>query len=60
MLQGEEIREAMREGVQAFRDVDPEARIEWLPCGHNVPMKCPAELADLIVGFTQRKDRSPA
>jgi hypothetical protein len=24
-------------------------RVEWLPCGHNVPLERPAELAELIV-----------
>lgn len=49
--QGEEIRDAMRKGVQRLEDVHPEVRVEWLPCGHNVPLQQPAELARLIVEF---------
>jgi pimeloyl-ACP methyl ester carboxylesterase len=49
--QGEEIRDAMREGVRRLEDAHPEVRVEWLPCGHNVPLQQPAELARLIVAF---------
>lgn len=48
---GGEIRDAMQEGVQRLEDAHPEVRVEWLPCGHNVPLKQPAELARLIVEF---------
>jgi pimeloyl-ACP methyl ester carboxylesterase len=47
--QGEEIREAVSQGVRSLREAHPEVRVEWLLCGHNVPLERPAELADLIV-----------
>jgi pimeloyl-ACP methyl ester carboxylesterase len=50
--QAEEIREAVREGVRSVQEAHPEVRVEWLPCGHNVPWERPAELADLIVRTT--------
>ncbi len=49
--QGEEIRDAVRKGAQSLRDAYPEVRVEWLPCGHNVPLEQPAELARLIIEF---------
>ncbi len=48
--QSEEIREAVSEGVRNLQEACPEVRVEWLPCGHNVPWERPAELADLICG----------
>jgi pimeloyl-ACP methyl ester carboxylesterase len=50
--QGEEIREAVREGVRSLKSSHPEVRIEWLPCGHNIPWERPAELADRIARTT--------
>ena len=47
--QGEEIREAVSQGVRSLREAHPVVRVEWLPCGHNVPLERPAELAELIV-----------
>ena len=47
--QGDEIREAVREGVRSIRKTHPRVKVEWLSCGHNVPLERPAELADLIV-----------
>jgi pimeloyl-ACP methyl ester carboxylesterase len=49
--QGEEIREAVSQGVRSLREAYPKVRVEWLPCGHNVPLERPAELAELIVRF---------
>jgi pimeloyl-ACP methyl ester carboxylesterase len=49
--QGEEIREAVRETVRTLQDRHPRLKVEWLPCGHNVPLERPVELAQLIVGF---------
>jgi hypothetical protein len=31
----------------------PEIKLARLPCGHNIPLERPRELADLIVGFTE-------
>ena len=47
----EEHRAAVREGVQSLNDTHPEVRVKWLPCGHNVPLQQPGELARLIVEF---------
>ncbi len=47
--QGEEIRDAVHKGVRSLRERHPNVKVEWLPCGHNVPLERPAELADLIV-----------
>jgi pimeloyl-ACP methyl ester carboxylesterase len=49
--QGEEIREAVSQGVSSLREAYPKVRVEWLPCGHNVPLERPAELAEFIVRF---------
>jgi pimeloyl-ACP methyl ester carboxylesterase len=51
--QGEEIREAVSQGVGSLREAYPEVRVEWLACGHNVPLERPVELAELIVGFAR-------
>ncbi len=51
--QGEEIRAAVSEGVRDLQERHPRVRVEWLPCGHNVPLERPAELAELIVGFAR-------
>jgi pimeloyl-ACP methyl ester carboxylesterase len=51
--QGEEIREAVLEGVRNLRETHPKVKVEWLPCGHNVPLERPQELADLIVGIAR-------
>jgi pimeloyl-ACP methyl ester carboxylesterase len=50
VLQSEGIREAVREGVRTLQEKHPRVKVEWLPCGHNVPLERPAELVDLIVG----------
>jgi pimeloyl-ACP methyl ester carboxylesterase len=47
--QGEEIREAVSQGVRSLREAHPEVRVEWLACGHNVPLERPSQLAELIV-----------
>ena len=49
--EGEEIRDAVRKGVGRLNETHPEVRVEWLPCGHNVPLQRPAELARFIVEF---------
>jgi pimeloyl-ACP methyl ester carboxylesterase len=49
--QGEEIREAVIQGIRSLRETRPVVRVKWLPCGHNVPLERPAELAELIVRF---------
>ena len=49
--QGEEIREAVSQGVRSLREAYSKVRVEWLACGHNVPLERPAELAELIVRF---------
>ena len=49
--QGEEIREAVIQGIHRLREAHPVVRVEWLPCGHNVPLERPLELAELIVRF---------
>ena len=51
--QGEKIREAVREGVRDLQERHPRVRVEWLPCGHNVPLERPVELAELIVRFAR-------
>jgi esterase len=51
--QGEEIREAVREGVRNLQERHSRVRVEWLPCGHNVPLERPVELAELIVRFAR-------
>ncbi len=51
--QGEEIRAAVREGVRDLQERHPRVKVEWLPCGHNVPLERPVELADLIAGFAR-------
>jgi pimeloyl-ACP methyl ester carboxylesterase len=51
--QGEEIREAVGIGVRSLREAHPKVKVEWLPCGHNVPLERPQELADLIVGIAR-------
>ena len=50
---GEEIREAVSGGVRSLRETRPKVKAEWLPCGHNIPLELPKELADLIVGFAR-------
>jgi pimeloyl-ACP methyl ester carboxylesterase len=52
--QGVEIRAAVREGIEDLQERHPRVRVEWLPCGHNVPLERPVELAELIVGFAGR------
>jgi pimeloyl-ACP methyl ester carboxylesterase len=47
--QGEEIREVVSQGIRSLREAHPVVRVEWLPCGHNVPLERPAKLAELIV-----------
>ena len=49
--QGEEIRDTLRKAVQSLAATHPGVRVEWFPCGHNVPLQRPAELAHLIVAF---------
>jgi pimeloyl-ACP methyl ester carboxylesterase len=49
--QGEQMRAALAEGVENFRERHPGARVERLPCGHNVPWECPGDLAELIAAF---------
>jgi pimeloyl-ACP methyl ester carboxylesterase len=51
--QGEEIREAVREGVRDLQERHSRVRVEWLPCGHNVPLERPVELAELILRFAR-------
>jgi pimeloyl-ACP methyl ester carboxylesterase len=51
--QGEEIRDAVLEGVRNVQERHPKVKVEWLPCGHNVPLERPQELADLIVGIAR-------
>ena len=51
--QGEEIRVAVGDGVRDLQERHPRVRVQWLPCGHNVPLERPVELADLIVGFAR-------
>jgi pimeloyl-ACP methyl ester carboxylesterase len=51
--QGDEIREAVREGVRSIQKTHPRVKVEWLSCGHNVPLERRAALADLIVGFAR-------
>jgi pimeloyl-ACP methyl ester carboxylesterase len=50
---GEEIREAVSDGARSLRETRPRVKVKWLPCGHNVPLERPKELADLIVGFAR-------
>ena len=50
---GEEIREAVSDGARSLREARPKVKVKWLPCGHNVPLELPEELADLIVGFAR-------
>jgi pimeloyl-ACP methyl ester carboxylesterase len=50
--QGIEIREAVRRGAKALQEAHPEVAVEWLPCGHFVPLERPAELAAAIQRFT--------
>jgi pimeloyl-ACP methyl ester carboxylesterase len=51
--QGQEIGEAVREGVRDLQERHPRVKVEWLPCEHNVPLERPVELAELIVGFAR-------
>jgi pimeloyl-ACP methyl ester carboxylesterase len=51
--QGEEIRAAVREGVRDLQRRHPRVEVEWLSCGHNVPLERPVELTELIVGFAR-------
>ena len=51
--QGEEIRGAVSDGARSPRESHPKVEVKWLPCGHNVPLELPKELADLIVGFAR-------
>ncbi len=51
--QGEEIHAAVSEGVRDLQERHPRVKVEWLPCGHNIPLERPAELAELIVGFAR-------
>jgi pimeloyl-ACP methyl ester carboxylesterase len=51
--QGQEISAAVREGVRDLQENHPRVKVEWLPCGHNVPLERPVELAELIVGYAR-------
>jgi pimeloyl-ACP methyl ester carboxylesterase len=51
--QGEEIRQAVCEGVRDLHERHPRMKMEWLPCAHNVSLERPVELAELIVGFAR-------
>ena len=50
---GEEIRNAVSNGARRLQEAYPKVAVKWLPCGHNVPLERPKELADLIVGFAR-------
>jgi pimeloyl-ACP methyl ester carboxylesterase len=50
---GEEIRRAVSDGARSLREAHPRVKVKWLPCGHNVPLERPKELADFIVGFAR-------
>jgi pimeloyl-ACP methyl ester carboxylesterase len=50
---GEEIREAVSDGVRSLQETRPKVKVKWLSCGHNVPLERPKELADLIVEFAR-------
>jgi pimeloyl-ACP methyl ester carboxylesterase len=58
--QGEEIRAAVHVGIRDLRERHPRVRVQWLPCGHNVPLEQPVELAELIVGFADRNSIHPS
>ena len=51
--QGEEIRRAVHDGARRLQETPPKVEVKWLPCGHNVPLERPKELADLIGGFAR-------
>ncbi|MDQ3942541.1 MAG: alpha/beta hydrolase [Actinomycetota bacterium] len=51
--QGEEIREAVSDGARSLRETHQKVEVKWLPCGHNVPLERPKELADLIIRFAR-------
>jgi pimeloyl-ACP methyl ester carboxylesterase len=51
--QGEEICAAVCAGVRDLQHTHPRVKVEWLPCGHNIPLERPAELAELIAGFAR-------
>jgi pimeloyl-ACP methyl ester carboxylesterase len=51
--QGEEIRATVREGVRDLQQRHPRVKVEWLSCGHNVPLERSVELAELIVAFAR-------
>jgi pimeloyl-ACP methyl ester carboxylesterase len=48
---GAAIRAALHAGVRRAQAARPDIQVEWLPCGHNVPLERPAELADLVGRF---------
>ena len=51
--QGEEIRATVREGVRDLQQRHPRVKVEWLSCGHNVPLERSVELVELIVAFAR-------
>ncbi len=57
--QGEEIREAVRRGVDSLQEAHPEIRVEWLSCGHFAQLERPAEVAVSIERFAAALRRGP-
>ena len=52
--QGAEIRDAVREGVRGLQDAHPHVSVEWLSCGHFIPLQRPAELTAKIESFVNQ------
>jgi pimeloyl-ACP methyl ester carboxylesterase len=44
---------ALDTAATRLRQLHPEVKLARLPCGHNIPLERPRELADLIIGFAR-------
>ena len=48
---GEAMLAAVNTAATRLQEFHPEVKLARLPCGHNIPLERPRELADLIIRF---------
>jgi pimeloyl-ACP methyl ester carboxylesterase len=53
MPHGEAMLAAVNTAASRLQQLHPQVRLERLPCGHNIPLERPRELADLIIRFAE-------